>query len=181
MTSTGYVMMGLLSEGPLTGYMIKKLIDVRFRFFWSESYGQIYPVLQQLVKQGWVNSGPGERKSSKVYTLTEEGQKALSEWLMLAPVKATYRLEILIKVYFAHLAPTSSLKDHLHTHLQEHTQELGLLNAFKHELESIPDPQGDHRNILSVIDYGIRYNQAILDWSNATLSRLEDSNESNVA
>lgn len=174
-------MMGLLSEGPLTGYMIKKLIDVRFRFFWSESYGQIYPVLQQLVQHEWVGCGPGPRKSSKVYVLTDKGREALSQWLGETPVKATYRLEILIKVYFAHLAPATSIPTHLKAYLQEHTQELGLLNAFKHELESIPDPQGDHRNILSVIDYGIRYNQAILDWSNATLSRWEDSHESTLA
>ena len=40
---TRYVILGLLLEGSLSGYDIKKIIDTRFSFFWSESYGQLYP------------------------------------------------------------------------------------------------------------------------------------------
>jgi DNA-binding PadR family transcriptional regulator len=48
MKQTDYVILGLLSEAPMTGYTIKRLIDIRFKFFWNESYGQLYPELRAL-------------------------------------------------------------------------------------------------------------------------------------
>ena len=48
MRQTDYVILGLLSEAPLSGYAIKKIVDLRFRFFWSESFGQIFPALRAL-------------------------------------------------------------------------------------------------------------------------------------
>ncbi len=43
MRQTDYVILGLLAEQPLSGYQIKKIVDIRFGFFWSESFGQIFP------------------------------------------------------------------------------------------------------------------------------------------
>ncbi|MCK7479112.1 MAG: PadR family transcriptional regulator [Candidatus Moduliflexus flocculans] len=53
--NTKYVILGLLTEAPLSGYEIKKLVDIRFRFFWSESYGQIYPELKRLTAMGLID------------------------------------------------------------------------------------------------------------------------------
>lgn len=54
MRQTEYVILGLLSESPLTGYQIKRIIDVRFHFFWNESYGQLYPALKSLNATGLI-------------------------------------------------------------------------------------------------------------------------------
>ena len=37
-----YVLLGLLSHEPMTGYEIKKRLDTTLRFFWGGSYGSIY-------------------------------------------------------------------------------------------------------------------------------------------
>ena len=37
-----------------SGYDIKKAIDIATRFFWSASFGQIYPELKRLQKAGLV-------------------------------------------------------------------------------------------------------------------------------
>ena len=50
---TRSAILGLLSWQPMSGYDIKKLIEMGLRHFWSESYGQIYPTLEQLVKEGF--------------------------------------------------------------------------------------------------------------------------------
>ena len=54
MRQTDYVILGLLAERPLSGYQIKKIIDIRFQFFWSESFGQIFPALKSLAAQGFL-------------------------------------------------------------------------------------------------------------------------------
>lgn len=53
---TKFVILGLLSEGDLTGYEIKKIIDIRFSFFWNESYGQLYPELKNLEQDDLIHS-----------------------------------------------------------------------------------------------------------------------------
>ena len=42
----------LLSWKPMSGYDIKKLVDAGLSHFWNENYGQIYPTLESLVKEG---------------------------------------------------------------------------------------------------------------------------------
>jgi DNA-binding PadR family transcriptional regulator len=36
---TRYVLLGLLQEEELSGYEMKKAIDIRMSFFWQESFG----------------------------------------------------------------------------------------------------------------------------------------------
>ena len=50
------VLLGLLRHGPMTGYEIKKRIDVSLRFFWGASYGSIYLTLNALVRDGKLES-----------------------------------------------------------------------------------------------------------------------------
>ena len=68
----------------MSGYDIKKLVDVGLSHFWNENYGQIYPTLDQLVKDGLATKR-AERKSGKrqrfVYTITRKGQKAFRDWM----------------------------------------------------------------------------------------------------
>lgn len=39
MNATEFAILGLLAEGPLSGYDIKKEVEERLSHFWSQSYG----------------------------------------------------------------------------------------------------------------------------------------------
>src|SRR5207248_1647711 len=79
-----YALLGMLSIRPMSGYDIKKLIEASISNFWSESYGQIYPTLKQLVAEKLVTrtvkkqTGKPDRH---VYALTPAGRRRLREWL----------------------------------------------------------------------------------------------------
>lgn len=47
-----YALLGVLSVCPGSGYDIKKFMEQSTGYFWSESYGQIYPLLKQLEQEG---------------------------------------------------------------------------------------------------------------------------------
>ena len=171
---TPYVILGLLSEEPLDGYDIKKRIDIRFRFFWNESYGQIYPELRNMVKLGWITSETIEGKKGKtVYAITDQGRNELKTWLHLPVETESLRLEILLKMYFAALGNPTTMHDHVETFLASHQKDLMILNMFKKELETIDDPYQNHQYILSVIDFGIKTNEAYLNWSQEALHMLQ--------
>lgn len=177
MKQTEYVVLGLLSEAPLTGYQIKQLIDIRFRFFWSESYGQLYPTLKELKARGLIEEmeqeASKETRPQKVYRICEPGLEALKSWLRQPVEKETVRLEILMKMYFSNLTEPDIMAAHVKAFQAAHERDLGMLNLFQQELEAIPDTDPNHRHVLRVIDFGQRVNQAYVDWSRETIKFLE--------
>ena len=171
---TQYVILGLLTESPLSGYDIKKIIDIRFKFFWNESYGQIYPELKRMIKNGLVESVAIESDRGKqLYRITNKGYEELKKWMLLEPDTETIRLEILLKRYFAGIVEPEVMVNHIKQFMLQHKKELFILNQFKTELETIDDPSHNHSDILSVIDFGIKTNAAYLEWSHETIQKLE--------
>ena len=49
------VILGLLSHEDLTGYDIKKRLDGAIGFFWKGSFGNIYPALTSMEKEGLIS------------------------------------------------------------------------------------------------------------------------------
>ena len=102
MNKTKFVILGLLMERPLSGYSIKQIIDVRFKFFWSESYGQIYPQLKKMQKENLIEELEIENSSrgKKLYKITIKGETEFKDWLLKNPQKESIRMEMLLKYYF---------------------------------------------------------------------------------
>lgn len=176
MRQTDYVIMGLLTEAPLTGYQIKQIIDIRFKFFWNESYGQLYPSLKSLSVDGYIEECPADaaqKRAQKTYRITSYGLIALKEWLKQPVEKESVRLEILLKMYFSCLTPPEVIIGHLVKFQEAHAQDLGVLNAFEKELKGILDKDPNHADILRVIDFGQKVNAAYLDWCRETIEFLE--------
>jgi PadR family transcriptional regulator AphA len=83
LTPTARVILGMLKLGVRTGYDIKQAIDISTRFFWSASFGQIYPELHRLREAGLVEARdePRGRVKRTEYSLTAKGEQALQAWL----------------------------------------------------------------------------------------------------
>jgi DNA-binding PadR family transcriptional regulator len=98
----------MLKLGVGTGYDIKRIIDDTTRFFWTASYGQIYPELKRLRKAGLVTARDEPRGKVKrtVYELTPKGEEALREWLTdRESVLFEIRDESLLRLFFADMLP----------------------------------------------------------------------------
>lgn len=172
---TDFVILGLLSETPLTGYQIKKIIDMRFRFFWNESYGQLYPALKQLLQSGLIDeiSTANRKRSQKTYRINVNGLKALQGWIQEPVECESVRFEILMKMYFSHLVEAEVMIQHLLVFQKTHEKDLLLLKMFEKELTPIIDQDPNHPYVLRVIDFGQKVYEAYLDWTKETLMFLE--------
>ena len=176
MKETNYAVLGLLSESPLTGYQIKRLIDLRFRFFWSESYGQIYPTLAALKADGLieeVSTSALRNRSQNTYRITAAGVEDLQRWLRQPVVRETVRLEILLKMYFSQLVEANAMIGHLLEFQEKHEKELKVMNVVENELNTILDQDPNHAYIMRVVSLGKKVNEAYIDWSRDTIKFLE--------
>src|SRR6186713_473575 len=104
LTPTARVILGMLKLGVRTGYDVKKAIDTSTRFFWTASYGQIYPELKRLRKAGLVRAEQEPRGKLKrtVYSLTPKGEQAFHDWLTDSEeVLFEIRDESLLRLFFS--------------------------------------------------------------------------------
>jgi PadR family transcriptional regulator AphA len=93
-----YVVLGLLEQRPMSGYDIKCLLERLSWLIGSSSFGNIYPTLHALLEDGLVTVDVvphQDRPPRKVYTISQEGGRALQEWLA-QPVPPSVSLKAFI-------------------------------------------------------------------------------------
>ena len=84
-TLLGYVLLGLLNQLPRSGYDVRMEMETTSLGNFSSSPGSIYPALQLLKKNGFIDSEIFHRsrlKPREVFHLTEKGKKTLRAWLL---------------------------------------------------------------------------------------------------
>lgn len=99
---TRYAILGVLLEGPTTGYEIKSLMGRSTAYFWRESDSTIYPMLKVLAKEGKVLSKivyVGKKKK-EVFSITKTGRAEFKAWLGSPTGSETPRNEFLLKLFF---------------------------------------------------------------------------------
>jgi len=133
-TTTVEALLGLLSGGPLSGYEIKKRIGESIGNFWSESFGQIYPTLKEMVAEGLAkvedSQGTGGRERKR-YRLTDAGRNRLREWLTLPAMDQVPRNELLLKLFFGNRAEQDNMKRLVETKKAELSANLKRFEAIE--------------------------------------------------
>ena len=169
LSSVGKVILGALAARPRSGYEIKRLVDKSTRFFWAASYGQIYPELRRLERDGLVAgaSEPRGGRRRRVYRLTPTGRAALRAWLLTPDAGAELRDEGLLKLFFADvLSPGEALE--LVRTVRAHRE--AVLERLREVEQQIPAHAKRHS--LLVLEYGIGMHEWMVDWFQKAERRL---------
>jgi PadR family transcriptional regulator AphA len=101
---SAYLILGMLRAGVQTGYEVKRAVDQSTRFFWATSFAQVYPELARLEQQDYIagHDEPRGARRRRIYSLTEKGEEALSDWLRSRRVpEFEFRDEGLLRLFFA--------------------------------------------------------------------------------
>jgi PadR family transcriptional regulator, regulatory protein AphA len=116
------VCLGMLTDGPASGYDLKKNFESTFGHFFAAGYGSIYPALSSLSKQGFVSCeqiAQDGKPDRKVYQITEEGRKFLLKALENTSPCHKIRSEFLATMCFAHLMQEEAIEAVLDYRLEE--------------------------------------------------------------
>ena len=169
LSGTARVILGMLRTTDRTGYDIKQLVDKSTRFFWAASYGQIYPELRRLERDGLIRGeeDPSGGRRRKIYSLTDAGERALVDWLESdAPLVYELREEALLKLFFA--IDDDELLRHLRA-MREHHEAVA---ARLREIE--PDARAaDRPGAYTVLRFGIEHQMWVADYCRALEEQLQ--------
>lgn len=169
------VILGLLSHEELTGYDIKKQIDVSLKYFWGASYGSIYPTLSELVHRGLATkrASGDSRRTKLIYTITKDGQHYLSQWLKLPIEKDELRYETLLKLFFGSETGPSQAVEHVKVFQDKIEKEIPYLIEAEQNLEKHMDEEKSHKYYLLTVKFGIKTYGAYLEWCKEAKEILE--------
>ncbi len=173
-TSTGYVILGLIGQGRQSGYQIKASVDRSARFFWALSYGQIYPELRRLEAGGFIQgeASPEGGRQRRFFTLTAAGRAALDAWLRTPPQVLAVRNEGLLKLFFADEIGLTDVLGLVRAQRRLHEQRLEALEPML-PFAQASGAAGEVRFPVEVLEFGIAQGRWALDWWTALEARLE--------
>lgn len=175
LTPTARVILGMLKLGVRTGYDVKKVIDTSTRFFWTASYGQIYPELKRLRKTGLVSAKqvPRGRVKRTVYSLTPKGERALHEWLTDSEnVIFELRDEGLLRLFFGDVLSGEEVLANLR--MQQQLLEMVLARFREIEIDARDGfAEEGQRYPYFALRYGIDFITWSRDWYAEAARRLE--------
>lgn len=179
---TRYAVLGALTVEPMSGYDLKRFFEQGVSFFWTESYGQIYPILKQLKIEGLVvdagekteaatRTGVPAHPRRAVYTVTPAGREALARWLAEpAEPQGGRRLEILLKLFFARQGgdrAAESARRLVADFRANHAALLATYTATEARLRAEHAAHPDLPFWLLTLSYGEHVSRALVAWCDA--------------
>ncbi len=170
-----YAILGALTLGPKSGYDLRQFFARNLGFFWSESFGQIYPILRTLSAEGLVESNADAGERRRPYQITEAGREVLARWLAQPPASEIGRVEVLLKLFFAGEAPPGVAHAHLQVVRAEHVQRLAQYEQVARRLDTELASRDEVVYWRVTLDYGRRVSEALVAWCDAADQALRDA------
>lgn len=172
-----HTILAFLSRQPLSGYDVAKEFAEGFgSCFWKASQQQVYAELTKLEQQGSVSyeaiPQPG-RLDKKIYSITEQGQQELLDWLIKPCEPAAIREDLGVMGLAGHLVSSQVVVREIERRRQLHVEMLQQVKKldehFSQHLDSL-----DLKDIYMhlVIRRGIRYQQEWVAWCDEAIEAI---------
>ena len=122
-----YPILGYLIQVPMSGYDLKKQMDLSVANFMSPSFGNIYPTLKALENKGYITATePENKRGKKIYSVTKKGQTHFLTWLKSPPDEP-----FLARVFFMNLLHKEERIDLITQYIKMLQDEINHLNELE--------------------------------------------------
>jgi DNA-binding PadR family transcriptional regulator len=153
--------LGLLKERAMHGYELRKQLTTRLGFFWTVSFGSLYPTLRKMEKRGAVEkvraADPGHRRK-QVYRITDAGEQQFLELLEEGTSSAWEEEKFPLRlVFFRYLRPETRIRllERRKAYLQDK------LDEGRRSLKRV---SGADSYMLSLMRHGVEVTERDIAW-----------------
>ena len=173
-SQTETAVLGALSVMPMTGYAIRDAIRDALGHFWSESFGQIYPTLAELERQGYVRRQGPERTRKSTFVITASGSARLKE-LLSEPIQAVPpRNGLMLRLFFGRQLGPEACRSLLLEAKADAEQRVTGYEAIRTELLEDQDHAQDRVYWLMTVSAGVHTARAAATWADESLAALHE-------
>jgi DNA-binding PadR family transcriptional regulator len=161
LNATQASLLGLLHEGPATGWDLLEEARRGLARFWNVTSSHVYRELKTLETRGLVRAGAPGPRDRRPFSITASGRDAFARWIRQEPGHEQMRIPLLVTLWFAKHLDDKTLAVFLEDHRAEHERRLDEYRTFAAALAA-SDPADPH--IGAVVEFGIAYEEAFLSW-----------------
>jgi len=180
LTTTSYVILGLLALRPWPTYELARQMRRSIRYYWPRAESNIYEEPKKLVAHGLATATHeySGRRRRTVYAITDDGRRRLAEWLDEPGRLPLVEFEGLLKVLFAE----HGSKDQLVASLAALREQAAAVRAdhaaLARDLVETGGPFPDRLHVNALV-FGFMWEQAEalrrwLDWAEAEIAGWPD-------
>ena len=175
--SIKYAILGLLNYSDMHGYRIKTHIEKNFGHMWSINFGQIYPSLKELEKDGLIKmreKTPSEKGGphKKLYSITKKGRSEFTRWLITPPEKPILiRDPFLLKFAFFSFGDVEESKKIIDEQIEVFDAQLKRRKMNRKRWE------GQTVYVRLLAELGVSQNEMYLKWLRRARTEIEQTQE----
>ena len=160
---TAAALLGLLHDGPMTGWELIGYAQQRIGEFWSLTQSQVYRELTTMAERGLLTVGSPGPRDRKPYALTDAGRAAFADWVARPPGADQVRIPLLLTIAFADHLPADRLAELVAGQRRVHEERLARYREHRAAMDAAEVPPAAR----ATLDFGLRHEQAVLDWFDA--------------
>ena len=172
--ATAAALLGLLRDGPESGYALAQRAQAELGDYWTVTRSQVYRELAALAERSLVTVTETGQRSRREHALTDEGRAAFQDWLEADPGSDVVRIPLLLRLAFADALPAGRLRALVDDQRTAHAERL----ARYRELETAGTAVGGTDRDLVTLRFGLRYEEAVLRWFDESVDWLAASDPS---
>lgn len=178
LNTTSYVILGLLASRDCSAYEISAQFGRGVGEVWPRADRQLYNAPKKLLERGLVSASTdtaGTARSRTVYSITEEGRKALAGWLATAARPSSLEFEGMVRVLFAEQGSLEDLRQNIATMREQaqQTRALFLSHAERlreHSTSTFPERQ----HLMTLANrFMVGHFSHISDWADWAIKETE--------
>ncbi len=157
----GYIILGLLVKKDMSGYDIKKELEISTSNFTKSSYGSIYPTLKKFLHENLVSLNEEQigLKIKKIYSITDDGRNHFTKW-MKSPIDDIQSFEqILARVFFFRFMEKEDITFILKQTINDLDVKIRDYESKQNYIQSVTDVYE-----YSTFRYGLGYLSYTRDW-----------------
>lgn len=169
LTTTSFSLLGQLATRPWSAYKLNQQMQrSNLRYLWPRTASRVYQEVKNLAAHQLVTATHDQRNGRRrtVYTITNEGRKALVDWLGEPAGGLVLQHEALLKIIYTNLAGTDALRTHIAAVAEDartQAQFLAETYAEAHEL-GFRFPERAHLNAIAY-EWLTRVLEATASWA----------------
>ena len=173
-SQTEIAVLGALDVEPMTGYALRQAIHDVLGHFWSESFGQIYPTLARLERDGLVQRRGASRAGASTYETTASGRAHLRELLALPIQAPPPRSGLLLRLFFGRHLGIEFCRALVLESRTDAVERLAAYEQIAQELESETGNADDRPYWLLTVAAGKHSTRAAITWADEALAALDE-------
>ena len=174
--SLRHAILTALLEKPGSGAELARRFDRSFGFFWSATHQQIYRELGGLERDGMVRSTgrDSSRGRAKDYEVLPAGRSELADWTGRQQDPRPVREELMIRLRASAVLGSPDIGPELRRHRELHRRQLETYLDLKEQTFHPGPPDRNRQLQLAVLEAGIVFERAWIEWAEHTLETLAD-------